>query len=59
MDLLGWDARELGFRLGLGDLQRAPICHGYANACVCADCRAREETPEPGKPAPQPWERAA
>lgn len=56
--LLSFSDRVLGLHLGLGDLQLCPPCHGYANACICIDCMAREQLPKPA-PAPQPWERVA
>lgn len=51
-------ARELGARLGLGDLNRGPVCHGYQNACVCAECLERQLLSLVGipRPARQPWE---
>lgn len=56
---LSWSDRELGFRLGLGDLESRPICHGYANACGCAHCLERENAPQQGERPRQPWESAA
>jgi hypothetical protein len=56
---LSWSARELGFRLGLGDLQDSEICHGYANCCECAECVEREDAPERTGRVRQPWESAA
>ncbi len=44
-------AAERG-RLRLPDPE--PICHGYANACICPDCDARER--EQANPPRQPWE---
>lgn len=38
---LDWSARELGLRLGLGDLNARPSCHGYSHACPCVECRGR------------------
>ena len=39
-------------------IPRSPVCHGYANVCVCAECRQREKHAKDGKPpAPrQPWQ---
>jgi hypothetical protein len=56
---LSWSARELGLRLGLGDLQDSEICHGYANACVCSECVEREDGPKRVERLRQPWESAA
>jgi hypothetical protein len=57
------EGRELTLRPGLlvrsqdGRLRlvaRAPICHGFANACVCAECTTRER--ERVEAPPQPWD---
>lgn len=54
---VGHDARALGFILGLGDLNTRPICHGYAHACVCAECVERERLARcPVVAVRQPWE---
>jgi hypothetical protein len=41
-------------------LDRPPICHGYANGCVCVECVERAAGPvrAPSQPR-QPWETAA
>lgn len=50
-------ARELGVRLGIGDIGSPPPCHGYANCCSCAECDEREKHPvKAGEPVRQPWE---
>lgn len=38
--------RLLALRLGLGSLERAEPCHGYANLCLCAACVDRESRME-------------
>jgi hypothetical protein len=56
------DARLLGLTLGLGDIVQQPICHGYANACICDDCTERQDLADKRAanvaelPARQPWE---
>lgn len=35
------DARELGLRLGLGDLNASTPCHGWQCGCVCLECSER------------------
>jgi hypothetical protein len=58
--MLTFADRVLGLHLGLGDLQPAPICHGYQNACVCSECLERESAPDVALvPVRQPWETAA
>lgn len=57
---LSLDARLLGLKLGLGDLNRPEPCHGYQHGCDCSVCLEREKHPEPAAaPASQPWELAA
>ena len=58
MPELDFDARMLGFLLGLGDLERSPICHGYGNGCRCSECRERAKN-KPPVVVRQPWEKAA
>lgn len=55
---LNTHARLLGIRLGLGDLNRPQPCMGYANACVCDDCRERQQLAhaDTGPRPRQPWE---
>ena len=51
--------RILGWNLGLGDLADldAETCHGYANCCICTDCRERAKNPkQTSEPAKQPWD---
>jgi hypothetical protein len=36
-------ARELGYRLGLGDIQLSEPCSGYLNMCVCDRCLEADE----------------
>lgn len=52
---LSFAERQLGWLLGLGDLQSKPICMGYANCCVCDLCMDRESQPK-RKRVRQPWE---
>lgn len=41
---LSIDARVVGYKLGLGDLQQPDeICHGYRCACLCTSCLERAE----------------
>lgn len=47
--------RMLAMRLGLGDLIVPSPCMKYQNACVCAECVTRAETPAPVR-VRQPWE---
>jgi hypothetical protein len=56
---LDWPARELGLRLGLGDLNRSVPCMGFQNCCKCPECAEREQAPEIVAPVRQPWETAA
>lgn len=55
-------ARLLGLTLGLGDLTSYEPCMGYANACICTDCRGRHraqiarELAVTNLPPRQPWE---
>lgn len=56
--LLGVSARLLGLHLGLGDLNRPEVCHGYQNACQCSHCLAREN-PVIVERVRQPWELAS
>jgi hypothetical protein len=44
---LDLDARLLGIRLGLGDLNRRNYCSGYQNACPCSECRSRAKSVAP------------
>jgi hypothetical protein len=41
------EARELGFRLGLGDLQLEEPCWGYDKSCKCSQCRDRDARKAP------------
>ena len=63
MDSLDVDPRRLGLLLGLGDLNRGEICHGYQNVCVCSDCVERykngDRAAKPMRAPKQPWELAA
>lgn len=60
MDL---ETRQLALLLGLGDLGPSECCHGYANCCVCCDCREREEIVKVRAMRPRrvalPWEEDA
>lgn len=49
-------ARLLGLTLGLGDIQTYEPCMGYANACVCTHCRARQRALIATNLPRQPWE---
>ena len=41
--VIDFDARALGFLLGLGDLAEREVCHGFPNGCGCVGCVDREE----------------
>lgn len=43
MSLFEPRTRRLALILGLGDLDRGMICHGYSHDCRCVDCVERGE----------------
>jgi hypothetical protein len=47
VDDLDPDARLLGFKLGLGDLNHHNPCRGYSAGCECAECVKRSENVSP------------
>jgi hypothetical protein len=55
VDRFSFDDRVLGFLLGLGDVQDREICHGFPNACMCSQCRWRDENPPADEAVAQPW----
>lgn len=60
MRSIGLEARRLGLLLGLGDLDHPPVCHGYANCCVCDDCAERQRIVSTVIELPrQPWDARA
>lgn len=38
-----FEARRLGYMLGLGDIQLREPCSGYEHLCVCSRCLAGDE----------------
>jgi hypothetical protein len=53
-------AQRLCAALGLPLMVDEQPCHGYQNACVCSECKDRDEIMrQPRRNVRQPWEKAA